>query len=73
MEIVSKVDRVDRGAGPLVERGLLSDPEVDVPIKRPGRIHERVQHDVAVALVELPVADFVNLKKLFHVSTILDF
>ena len=42
-------------AGPLVQRGLLPDPEVDPPVQGPGLVKEGVEHDIAVALVELTV------------------
>ena len=48
-------------AGPLVQRGLVPDPEVDPPVQGASLVQERVQHDVAVPLVELAVHALLNL------------
>ena len=58
---VPQVNGMDSGAGPLVQRGLIPDPKVDLPIERALFVHERVQHDVAVALVELAMGNVVDL------------
>ena len=61
VKVVAKVDGVDGRARPLVQGGLLADPEVDVPIQSSSRVHEGVKDDVAIALVKLSVTRFVNL------------
>ena len=47
--------------GPLVQGRLLADPEVDLPVERPRRVHEGVEDDVAVAFVELAVKLVLDL------------
>ena len=45
---VAQVDGVDGGAGFLVQRGLLADPVVDVPIQGAVVIQERLHHETEV-------------------------
>ena len=61
VQVVSQVNRMNGCAGPLVQGRLLADPEVDLPVERPRRVHEGVEDDVAVAFVELAVKLVLDL------------